>query len=104
MPRRAAAGEALGTDAGGRPGRHRGSVVRSGGTPPRKGRGVIGGRFIARMSRQHVPEIGPPECWDYADEELANLKEALDKAESEGIRDDGKAAGRAWEDSLRATC
>ena len=41
---------------------------------------------------------------DYTDEEMASYKDALDEAESEGIKHDGKEGARAWEDSLRDAC
>ena len=40
----------------------------------------------------------------YTDEELASLKDALDEAESEGIKHDGKEGGRVWERSIRDAC
>ena len=40
----------------------------------------------------------------YTDGEMASLNDALEEAWSAGSRHDGKAAARAWEDSLREAC
>ena len=60
------------------------------------------GGSVDDMSRNAYDHIN--EYRSYNDEDMATFRDALDKAWSAGSRYDGKAAARAWEESLRDTC